>query len=280
MLIANPLFDVVFRFLLADLDAVNQLVSPFCPQHLTSWKSLENTSKQKSSEIWFYNFSANELLSGKPWLVSIGKLRHTHSLDMKDFPKSSPGQECLRIFFMDTPMKAIEQAVAVFHDGKWKDLAGNELPSLDDKTLKRLEGIDLLVQIPRVVVAEPKGHLHEVLSYFDQNRRCEFSYGLHFPDHDRFFHQPLFLRLVLAGTSYNVRKQIEVELKYDRGQDKKLQQDERDMAQFRLRGKSLDEIDQRLLEIDKKLQEKEKILEQSHRELTEKMKLIQQLGKS
>jgi len=298
MKIANPIYDVVFKYLMEDNTVAKLLVSSIIGEEIVSLdpKPQEHTREKDKGEtkgkipnltVYRLDFSAKIKLSGGQHKVIIIEMQKAdlptdimrfrrylgeQYIDSENRIADNEKIEAMQIYAIyflgnelgiyDTPVLCISPEI--------KDVSTGEIISKKSKFIDGLHHKSWIVQIS-CLKARRRNELEQLLSVFDQSNLTSDNHILNvceenFPEKYR----PIIRRLKGAASNSKVKKQMKEEdeiFKYLR-----------DAARIEA-NKLLTEKDKALEEKDKALAEKDKVLAEKEKSLAEKDKEIEELKK-
>lgn len=277
-LIANPIYDSVFKFLLEDERAAKILLSALLKQDVRDLKMRRNeytNLQQTRISLFRIDFSARIVdASGKDRLVLIElqktwlateTLRFRQYLGTQYLNKENLVEEgapggfglpIISIYILGHKVGDLEQPV-VYVRRHYLDYDDNEIvKGVPDPFIESLTHDSIIVQIP-YLKENARNHLERILSIFDQGLRMDSDEHLLNIDEEKMSMDELLLvrRLTLAAASPEIRREMQVE------------------------DEILSEIEARDTTImlkDKTIQLKDKLIEQKSQEIEQKLQEIEQ----
>ena len=292
MEIANPIYDVVFKYMMEDNTVAKLLISSIIGEEIVSLepKPQEHTREKDVAKIsgeipnltvYRLDFSAKiKLSNGKYKVIIIEMQKAELPTDIMRFRRYLGEQyidsdnktlnneeidamQIYTIYFLgkelgiyDTPVLSVSPEI--------KDVSTGEIVNSDNKFIESLNHKSWIVQIS-CLKERRRNELEQLLSVFDQSNRTSDSHILNVREEDlpeKF--RPLIRRLKGAVSDSTVKKQMKEEdeiLKYLR-----------DFARI--------EATKALKKNAKELEEKDKIIEENKKSLTEKDKSLAEKDKS
>ncbi|WP_455630150.1 hypothetical protein, partial [Parabacteroides sp.] len=290
-LIANPIYDSVFKFLLEDERAAKVLLSALLKRDIQELKMRRNeysNIQQTRISLFRVDFSAKLIdASGKEQLVLIElqktwlateTLRFRQYLGTQYLSKDNLlekdnskgfGLPIISIYILGHKIGDLQQPV-VYVRRRYLDYDDHEIEAgVPDPFIESLTHDSIIVQIP-FLKENARNHLERILSIFDQEHRTSVDeHLLNINDEDMGSDGLLLInRLVLAAASPNVRRDMQVE-------DEILSEiEERDttiMMKDKVIEQKSQEIEQKSQEIEQKSQE----IEQKSQEIEQKKQEIE-----
>jgi len=303
MKIANPIYDVVFKYLMEDNTVAKLLVSSIIGKEVISLdpKPQEHTREKDKKEnkegfenLTYYrlDFSAKIKLSdGEEKVVIIEMQKADLPTDIMRFRrylgeqyvdyenstinnKEIDAMQIYAIYFLgkdlgiyDTPVLSISPEV--------KDVSTGEIVSQTSKFIEGLNHKSWIVQI-NCLKERRRNEMEQLLSIFDQSNRTSDNHILNVREED--FpekHRPIIRRLKGAASSSKVKKQMKEEdeiLKYLRNAARIMASEE-----LEKKNKTIEENKKELEENKKELEENKKIIESLQKEI-ERLKLDRKDG--
>ena len=300
MYIANPIYDVVFKYMMEDLKVAKTFISAiigeevenldFCPQELTT------KYREGSLTVIRMDFLARIKTPDGYKAVIIEMQKALLSSDIRRFRryigtqyqsksniyKDEKGNEHSRpiycIFFLGQSLDVPDVPVLTVTNIVKDRATGREL-TLRNEFIESLHHQSWIVQIPNLK-KHRRDDLEKLLSIFDQNKITDSNHILNVKEEDfpeEFRH--IIRRLKQAAESEEVAEQMNAEddLIYD------FQNLERQIAardeKLEEKDKKLEEKNKKIEEQDKKLEEKNMKLEEQYKKLEEKDRFIEKLQK-
>ena len=298
MEIANPIYDVVFKYMMEDNTVAKLLVSSIIGEEIVSLepKPQEHTSEKDKGKtkgkipnltVYRLDFSAKIKLSGGQHKVIIIEMQKAdlptdimrfrrylgeQYIDSENRIADNEKIEAMQIYAIyflgnelgvyDTPVLSISPEI--------KDVSTGEIISKKSKFIDGLHHKSWVVQIS-CLKERRRNELEQLLSIFDQNNRTSDNHILNIREEDFLEkHRPIIRRLKGAASNSEVKKQMKEEdeiFKYLR-----------DAARIEA-NKLLTEKDKALEEKDKTIEEKDKTIEENKKELEENKTTIESLQK-
>jgi len=305
MKIANPIYDVVFKYMMEDNTVAKLLISSIIGEDVVSLdpKPQEHTREKDKKEnkegfenLTFYrlDFSAKIKTSGGEHKViiiemqkadlptDIMRFRRYLGEQYVDYENSTvnnkeiDAMQIYTIYFLgkdlgiyDTPVLSISPEV--------KDVSTGEIVSKKSKFIEGLNHKSWIVQI-NCLKERRRNEMEQLLSIFDQSNRTSDNHILNVREED--FpekHRPIIRRLKGAASSSKVKKQMKEEdeiLKYLRNAARIMASEE-----IEKKNKAIEERDKALGENKKIIEEKDKLLAGKDISLAEKDREIAELKK-
>ena len=292
MEIANPIYDVVFKYMMEDNTVAKLLVSSIVgenvvslepkPQEHTREKDAEKVSGEiPNLTVYRLDFSAKIKLSdGKYKVIIIEMQKAELPTDIMRFRRYLGEQyinsdnktlnndeidamQIYAIYFLgkelgiyDTPVLSVSPEI--------KDVSTGEIINSKSKFIEGLNHKSWIVQIS-CLKERRRNELEQLLSVFDQSNRTSDRHILNvreddFPDKFR----PLIRRLKGAASDSTVKKQMK--------EDDEILEYLRDFARIEA-AKMLKEKEKMIEEKEKTIEEKEKMLAEKDREIAELKRL-------
>jgi hypothetical protein len=294
MHIANPIYDVVFKYMMEDNKVAKVFLSAIIQEEVTEldFASQERTFRikagQKKTElepemtqhtVCRFDFSARIALPGgkhKTVMIELQKaklasdimrfrrylgLHYQNTSSMYGEANSRKACQIYCIFLLgydvDIPGRPVIQV-----DTRTKDVATNEEVNMSSEFIESLHHRSWIVQIEELKQRR-RNDLEKLLSIFDQTNRTKSHYILNVNEEDfSETYRPIIRRLRMAAESEEIEMEMEMEDDYMI----ELQDKERIIAQ---KDKALEEQRKALEEKDKALEEKDKALEGLKKQLDE-----------
>ncbi|MCX6582826.1 MAG: hypothetical protein NT166_21835 [Candidatus Aminicenantes bacterium] len=280
MLIANPIYDVVFKYLMANLDLAKGVISTIIDEDIVTldFKAQENVlkfTKGDTKELTYYHldFVAKIKLKEGGYKNVLIELQKTNvPYDIERFRKylgaqyqkvdeipsgtdksSKESLPIITIYFLGFNLSDTLPSVIKVNRQYIDVLSGKEIHERSE-FIERLTHNSFVIQIPGLHV-ELKTRLELILSVFQQE---------HFIDKTRH----------LKSYDYNTTDDLLIKILR---QLEKAAGDEELQRQLELEEMALSEYESTFAEFERRIEEKNKKLEQSARELEQKDKYIKEL---
>lgn len=309
--IANPIYDVVFKFMMEDEKVAKLLLSALLKKDIIElqMRQHEYTAMQQTRiSLFRMDFSAKirdndgtehlvliELQ--KTWLATetlrFRQYLGTHYLDknnMRDNGESRFGLPIISIYILGHILGDLKEPV-VYVRRRYLDYDDQEIDQ-KDPFIESLTHDSIIVQIP-YLQGRTRNRLERLLHVFDQNYRTPGDEHLLEIDETIFTasEQVILTRLLKAGVAPDVRRSMEVEdeiLSEIEKRDTDIMQKEQELEQKRReleqskqaieQSKQVIEQSKQKLEQSKQVIEQSKLeLEQSKQELEQKDKMLQEM---
>ncbi len=300
MLIANPIYDTVFKFLLEDLHVAKRIISIIIGEEIIELQVNPQEQFAKHNmylRIMFrVNFTATIRTnndSEKKVLIELQKskngfdvMRFRHCLGVNySNPDEVSGKKTvlpiLPIYFLGFPLSIQRPVLKVGR--QYQDLSSGEFISQKDDFIEQLSHDCFVVQIPSLT-EKAQTKIERILSIFnqkwlfDKEKKWLLQYDGTTEDEDV---QLLLKRLSLAIETPNVKEQIRVEETFDESMDRALREKEELLAQKEVeleqKDIALEQKDIELEQKDIKLEQQEVELEQTKNELEALRKQLEAL---
>ena len=298
-IIANPIYDSVFKFLMEDERAAKVLLSALLQQEVHDLKMRRNeytNLNQTRISLFRIDFSARikdaagreqlvliELQ--KTWLMTetlrFRQYLGTQYLDMENISSSGSGAgyglPIISIYILGHKLGDLNEPV-VYVRRRYLDYDNQDIvQGVPDPFIESLTHDSIIVQIP-YLQGRARNHLERLLSVFDQE--CRMATDVHFLQiNDEGMDKEgrlLVNRLVMAAASPDVRREMQVE-------DEILSEIEARDTAIMMKDKEIElktqEIEQKTQEIEQKTQEielKTQEIELKTQEIEQKSQEIEQ----
>ncbi len=304
MTIANPIYDIVFKYLMEDLDIAKGLLSTILnveiselsvqPQETIS----ENAQDSKTIRVYRIDFSAIlKLADGqtKKVLIELQKTkRNTNAsrfrrylgenyqkedtvIDEYGKEKKRP-LEIITIYLLGFYLTKTPTAV-LYSKPSFQDLVNNENADYahTEEFIKLLTHESYFIQIPRLV--EPtKTRIEKVLSIFNQTYKSSDEHSLNYEliDDDPLL-QKMLNRLTRAIADENMRRKMNVEDEIEREFTEYQETIEQKNQELKQKDQVIEEKDYALEQKNQVIEEKDYALEQKDQALEASKKIIEEL---
>ena len=284
MYIANPIYDVVFKYMMEDLRVAKTFISAiigeevenldFCPQELTTkyregsltvirMDFLARIKTPDGYKAVIIEMQKAQLSSDiRRFRRYIGLQYQSKSNIYKDENKNEHSRPIYCIFFLGQGLDIPDVPVLTVTNSVKDRATGRELV-LRNEFIESLHHQSWIVQISNLK-KHRRDDLEKLLSIFDQSKITDSNHILNVKEEDfpeEFRH--IIRRLKQASESEEVAEQMNAEddLIYD------FQNLERRLAE---KDEKLEEKDRKLEERDRKLEEKDRLIEKLQQELNQK----------
>ncbi len=300
MIIANPIYDIVFKYLMEDNEIAKGLISRIIGEEIIE---IEVQPQEKPAEVNFdtitvamlrFDFIAVIRTEGgglKKVLIELQKTRENidtqrfrdylgeqYKQKNKDFNGVESMLEIVTIYFLGTRLSGINTPVlkvknCLIDVARDKPFVPNPKTGLHD-FIRLLNHESYTIQIPRLKKSI-QNNLIKVLSIFSQEYQTNDKHKLDFTDevNDPFL-QNMLNRLLRAVADEKLRQQMDMEDEVDRVFLKKLNTMKKTIAE---KDKALEEKDKALEEKNKILEETTMALRAATQALEEQRKLVAEL---
>ena len=291
-IIANPIYDSVFKFLMEDERAAKVLLSALLKQEVRDLKMRRNeytNLSQTRISLFRIDFSARiKNAAGeeqlvlielqKTWLMTetlrFRQYLGTHYLDAANVSREGDGKgyglPIISIYILGHKLGDLAEPV-VYVRRRYLDYESQEIEQgVPDPFIESLTHDSIIVQIP-YLQGRARNHLERLLSVFDQEcRMVGDEHYLQINDEGMDAEGRLLVnRLVMAAASPEVRREMQVEdeiLLEIESRDTALMMKDQEIEQ------KTQEIEQKTQEIEQKIQE----IEQKTQEIEQKTQEIEQ----
>lgn len=270
MLIANPIYDSVFKYLMEDQHVAKKLLSAILGEEILELELRSQEQSGKSDKflvtIFRVDFKATvKTESGEVKKILIELQKGKHPLDMMRFRRylaENYTQEddiegkkrilpIVTIYILGFEL-SIKRAILKVNR-VYIDVVNGEQVNEKDEFIEKLTHDSYVVQIPRLS-EKMQTHVEKVLSVFSQRWVTDNKRILNYPaDLQDESLQPILQRLARAAESEEVQKQIQIEETFDSS------------------------LEQALREKDVLLEQKDELLEQSAKSIEELLQEIERL---
>jgi hypothetical protein len=244
MLIANPIYDAVFKYLMEDADIARQFLSVLLEEDIVNLEMKPQEQSRYSSEFMLaivrFDFKAMirtstgefktvliELQKGRE-LVDIVRFRQYLADNYRreediTLPNGERVREALPIislYFFGFILKNIPVPIVRISRSYIDAVTGQELLGVREDFVEKLTHDSIIVQIPRLEM-ETRTRLETVLSIFNQQYITNERRLLRFPeDGTDTLVQAMIVRLAKAVVSEEIRTSIDVEETFDAAMEK------------------------------------------------------------
>jgi hypothetical protein len=299
MIIANPLYDVVFKYLLEDIDIARELLSTILGEEIlyleVKPQETVTTSSDGQIRILRFDFKATiEMPSGeqKKVLIELQKLKQT--LDVMRFRRylgDNYAKEDDVILEDGTQVKVPLPIVTIYILGfllthltkaavkinrEYVDIfTGNIIEDVKDEFVELLTHDSYVIQT-RLLPPESKTKLERVLQVFNPRFRTKDTHKLDFTgDANEPIVQKMISRLQRAIIDDEMRHQMDVEDEFERilAREAKKVADEKDEI-IAEKESVIANLDQTIYEKDRTISEKDQAISEKDQAISEKDQAI------
>ena len=289
MIIANPIYDVVFKYLLEDIDIARELLSTILGEEILSLdlKPQETATENTASSISILRFDFKAIIKTKTGelkkaLIELQKAKQVFDvmrfrrylgdnykkedviLDDKGEPKKLP-LPIVTIYFLGFPLDNIKRAVVKINRG-YEDVITQEILDVKEDFVELLTHDSYLIQL-RLLSGKSRTKLENVLQVFSPEFKTADKHQLDFKgDLNEPLVQKMVARLERAIASEEIRDKMDVEDEIDRIFEREL-------------GKLASEKDKIIAAKDQELEAKDQELEAKDQKLEALLKELEELKK-
>ena len=295
MLIANPIYDAAFKYLLDDTDIARQLLSVIIDEEIIELEVKPQVQLAFSETLFVkvlrLDFKAIiktqtgdrkailiELQKGK-YLIDMMRFRRylAENYQREEEVRDEAGElkkqplPIITIYFLGFRLGQV-QAPIVRVNRIYTNVSTNETLLVRDEFIEQLTHDCLVIQIPRLPV-KYQSRVERILSVFNQRYVLDSTNRLlDFPvqESDEQLIQDMSKRLNKATENEGVRSQIAAQEDFDEGIERF----------FRKQNIQIESIQKAIEQNEKILQEKEAVIEQSQKALQDKEAVIEQSQKA
>lgn len=283
MLIANPIYDIVFKYLMDDHKAAKLLLSAIIGKNIVKLESRATEVRtEKPITVLHIDFAARiQEENGEEHLVIIEIQKAKFASDIMRFRKYLGEQyssdknrveeplvgyrkplPIISIYFLGYKLDHVKAPV-IKVQRQYTDLSTGEIINEREEFIECLTHDSFVIQIP-YLANNRQTELLKILSVFDQSNREEDSHILNVKEED--FpkkYRPVIRRLQRANAEKEVRDVMNVE--------------DNIIEDFKNFTRALEEKNKLIEEKDKALEKKDKFIEEQRKAIEEKDKLIEKL---
>ena len=290
MEIANPIYDVVFKYLMNDNEVAKLIISTIIEEEILELKFLPQEGtldlQQRSLTVYILDFSAKIKIAEDEYknvLIEIQKAKfatdimrfrrylgseyqkkeNTYSVEIngEEVKKAMP---ILSIYFLGYKLDNTTAPIIKVARHYYDLTTGKEI-NIKEEFIESLTHDSLIIQIP-YLAHESKTEIEQMLSIFDQSKKTGNSHILNIKEDDYpEKYREVIRRLQRAIAEPEVRKTMDIE-------DEILEELQNMEREIEIKDKALEAKDKALESKDKALEAKDKALEA-------KDKIIEELRK-
>lgn len=288
--IANPIYDVVFKYLMEDERVAKILLSALLKKEILEleMRKQEYTAMQQTRISLFRMDFAAKIRDNdgsehlvlielqKTWLATetlrfrqyLGT-QYLNKENMRSDADSNYGLPIISIYILGHILGDLKEPV-IYVRRHYLDYDDNEI-NRKDKFIESLTHDSIIVQIP-YLQGRTRNRLERLLNLFDQDRRRKDNdHYLEIDEtefHDR-DEKLLVDRLLRAGTTPDVRRAMEVE-------DEILSEIEARDTTIMLKDKEIEQKEQMIEQKEQVIEQKEQVIEQKEQMIEQKEQVIEQ----
>ncbi len=288
MIIANPIYDTVFKFLMEDLSIAKTIISVIIGEEIIDLtvKPQEETTFSEKYFLTVFRLDFKAIIKtadGTEKKVLIELQKSKNSFDLQRFrhylgknystPDDIDGYRVslpiVPIYFLGFPLSIPSSVLQIGRT--YKDLSSGEIIEKKDEFIESLSHDSFVVQISKLQ-GEMKTKMERILSIFnqkwifDEDTKWLLQYDEENKDLDEETRK-ILKRLSIAAESSEVKEQIKAEETFDDSMDRALRVKEKIIEQ---KEAVIEQKDIELKEKDLKLLEQQKELEELRKLLTKK----------
>ncbi len=299
MQIANPIYDVVFKYLMNDNRIARMIISAIIGEDIEylEFKSTESSMEleYKSLTVYRLDFSARIRTPGggsKQVIIEIQKAKMPTDImrfrrylgeqysseqnlyyDHDDEQGRKKALPIISIYFLGHKLEHTDSPLIKI-DRKYYDMTTQEEITEREEFIESLTHDSYVIQIP-YLKERRRNELERLLSVFDQSARSGDDYHiLNIREEDYpVKYREIIRKLQRAILEPEIRKVMDVEDEIL----EELQNQERIIA---LKDKALEEKDKIIEDKDKVIEDKDKVIEDKDKALEEKNRIIEQTGEA
>jgi hypothetical protein len=302
MQIANPIYDVVFKYLMEDNKIAKLIISKIIESQVMKLDFLakEHTLEINQSSLTVYRLDFIAKIktsdqSHKIVLIEIQKAKFPTDimrfrrylgeqyadseniyLDSKSGQSVKKALPIISIYFLGHQLSNIDSSLIKIKRNYYDSITGEEIKQRDD-FIESLTHDSYIIQIP-CLKERRRNDLEVLLSIFDQNLSSPSNRILNINEADfPSAYQPIIRRLQKAIAEPKVRDTMDIEDEILQELENKERLIENQQEEIKEKAKKLEEKEKKLEEKDMKLEEKEKAIAEQENELKTKNKLIEEL---
>lgn len=303
MLIANPIYDVVFKYLLEDIEIARGLLSTILGEEIIGLelKPQESAAENPAGSINILRFDFKAIIktkTGTPKKVLIELQKAKQMFDVTRFRRylgdnyrkeddvlndnnevEKRPLPIVTIYFLGFPLDNIKNAVVKINR-EYRDVVTQELLEVKEEFVELLTHDSYLIQI-RLLAGKSKTKLEKVLRVFSPEFKTKDKHQLEFlGDLNEPLVQKMVERLGRAIASEEIRDKMDVEDEIDRIFERELKKVaiEKDKI-IEAKDLELEAKDQELEAKDQELEAKEQELEVEKQKAAQLLKELEELKK-
>ena len=239
MIIANPIYDVVFKYLLEDVEIARELLSTILGEEIVSLavKPQETTTENTVASVSILRFDFKAVLKTKSGehkkaLIELQKAKKVFDvmrfrrylgdnyrkeddiLDQNGVPQKTP-LPIVTIYFLGFPLDNIKSAVVKINR-EYRDVITQEILEVKEDFAELLTHDSYLIQL-KLLVGKSRTKLEKVLQVFSPEYKTSDNHQVNFKgDLNEPLVKKIVARLERAMASEEIREKMDVEDEIDR----------------------------------------------------------------
>jgi len=284
MIIANPIYDVVFKYLLEDIEIARELLTTILGVNIVGLevKPQETLVTGEGGEIKIFHLDFKAIVDlgkgkQKTVLIELQKAKKSHDIlrfrkylgenyRKEEVRKNAKGElesyalEIVTIYILGFKLEGVDAAVLKVLR-KYENAITGEIATATNEFVTHLTHESFIIQIPRLENAQ-RNQLEEVLEVFSQDNIEDDLHILHFKKETKNpLVEKMVKRLSKAVANEEIKRAMDAEDSIERLIKRELDE-------------KLKEYEEKLQENEIKLQEKEQEMEALRQQLAEALKQI------
>ena len=292
MIIANPIYDVVFKYLLEDIEIARELLSTILGANITNLtvKPQETLVKLDSGDIKIFRLDFNAVINlangeQKTVLIELQKAKKSHDIlrfrgylgenygkaetrrNMKGETESY-SLEIVTVYILGFPLTGVDMPVLKV-GRKFINVITQEEVQVTHKFITHLTHESYTIQIPHLKLHQQNA-LEQVLEVFSQEYLTDDFHKL---DYNTTSNNPLvqkmLRRLAKAASNVDILRLMNAEDSFDRIMNREMQE----------KNDIIEEQDKKLEEQDKKIEEQDKKIEEQHKSIEDLKRMLEDMKK-
>ena len=303
MIIANPIYDVVFKYLLEDIEIARELLSTILGEEVVSLdvKPQETAIENTASSVSILRFDFKAIIKTKTGehkkvLIELQKAKQAFDVmrfrrylgdnyRKEDVVMEDNGESkkiplpIVTIYFLGFPLDNIKNAVVKINR-EYRDVITQEIIEVKEDFVELLTHDSYLIQL-KLLSGKSRTKLEKVLQVFSSEFKTEDKHQLNFKgDLNEPLVQKIVARLERAIASEEIRDKMDVEDEIDRMFERELKKlaDEKDKI-IEAKNQEL-EIERQKAEIERQKAEVERQKAEAERQKAEALlKELEELRK-
>ena len=313
MLLANPIYDVVFKYLMEDMEIAKGLIAMILdteiieisvkPQETTTEIFLKNATPINIYRLDFLAVIKEKNGNQKKVLIELQKTKRSTNIMrfrrylgenyQREDEITENGQvkkqplEIITIYFLGFELEDVETSILKVKNCFVDVTTGNPLgKETQSKFIRLLNHESYVIQIP-FLKANDKSRVERILNVFSQKYKTDDEHILNYKDEEEDATPPadpllerILRRLIRAIADEKLRKRMDVEDEIET----EMQDLESKLAESRAvieqKDQQIEQKDQQIEQKDQQIEQNKQELEQKDQELAVLRKLLEELNKS
>ena len=305
MIIANPIYDVVFKYLLEDIEIARELLSTILGANITTLtvKPQETMVKSDLGEIKIFHLDFKaviDLANGEQKTVLIELQKAKKSYDIlrfrgylgENYSKAEKrlnikgeterySLEIVTVYILGFPLTGVD--IPVLKVGrKYINVVTQEEVQVTHKFITHLTHESYTIQIPHLKLNQQNA-LEQVLEVFSQEYVTDDLHKLDYKTSENPLVQKMLRRLAKAASDAEILRLMDAEDSFDRIMNREMQEKndtiEAQQKTIEEQGEKIEEQGEKIEEQDKKIEQQDKKIEQQDKAIEDLKRAFEDMKK-